>query len=106
MAQDTNNSSGETKSPLTPSQVEAQGEGSDGPGALSSDIEGMAMEVERTTPTKKPLAFHIAFWGINVVSLVFSLDATTLAVAIPVRLGLSAYNNVQYTYTDSLAVYC
>ncbi|POR38495.1 Uncharacterized protein TPAR_01304 [Tolypocladium paradoxum] len=36
-------------------------------------------------PKKKPLAFHLAFLAINIIVFVFSLDATTLAVAIPVR---------------------
>lgn len=37
-----------------------------------------------TTSTKKPLAFYLGFLGLNINSLVFSLDATSLAVAIPV----------------------
>ena len=98
MVQDTNDGE-ELKSGLTPSQVEAQRDGTEDPSALSSDLEDMALEVERTTPTKKPLAFHIAFWGINVVSLVFSLDATTLAVAIPVSLRYQRFIIIRYTYT-------
>lgn len=39
---------------------------------------------DRTTTTmKKPLAFYLGFLGININSLVFSLDATSLAVALP-----------------------
>lgn len=36
------------------------------------------------TTTKKPLAFYLGFLGLNINTLVFSLDATSLAVAIPV----------------------
>lgn len=39
------------------------------------------------TVKKKPLAFYLAFLGINVTIFVFSLDATILAVAIPVSFG-------------------
>lgn len=41
-------------------------------------------EDDRKTTTKKPLAFYLGFLGLNINSLVFSLDATSLAVAIPV----------------------
>lgn len=41
-------------------------------------------EETTTVKSKKSLAFYLAFWGLNVMSLVCSLDATTLAVAIPV----------------------
>lgn len=36
------------------------------------------------TTAKKPLAFYLGFLGLNINALVFSLDATSLAVAIPV----------------------
>lgn len=36
------------------------------------------------TTTKKPLAFYLGFLGLNINALVFSLDATSLAVALPV----------------------
>lgn len=39
---------------------------------------------DRKTTTKKPLAFYLGFLGLNINALVFSLDATSLAVAIPV----------------------
>lgn len=39
---------------------------------------------DRKTTTKKPLAFYLGFLGLNINSLVFSLDATSLAVAVPV----------------------
>lgn len=38
----------------------------------------------KTTTTKKPLAFYLGYLGLNINALVFSLDATSLAVAIPV----------------------
>lgn len=38
---------------------------------------------DRKTTTKKPLAFYLGFLGLNINALVFSLDATSLAVAIP-----------------------
>lgn len=41
-------------------------------------------ENDRKTATKKPLAFYLGFLGLNINTLVFSLDATSLAVAIPV----------------------
>jgi hypothetical protein len=45
---------------------------------------GFSHESDDATVKKKPLAFYLAFLGINITILVFSLDATTLAVAIPV----------------------
>lgn len=44
-----------------------------------------ARNVGRTSP-KKSLAFYLGFLGLNINALVFSLDATSLAVAIPVCL--------------------
>ena len=34
---------------------------------------------------KKPLAFYLAFLGLNIVVFIVSLDATALSVALPVR---------------------
>lgn len=39
---------------------------------------------DRKTTTKKPPAFYLGFLGLNINALVFSLDATSLAVALPV----------------------
>lgn len=39
---------------------------------------------DRKTTTKKSLAFNLGFLGLTINTLVFSLDATSLAVAIPV----------------------
>lgn len=36
------------------------------------------------TPKKKPLSFYLAFLAINISTFIVSLDATALAVAIPV----------------------
>jgi hypothetical protein len=42
------------------------------------------IEGEGGTTATKPLAFYLGFLGLNINALVFSLDATSLAVAIPV----------------------
>lgn len=56
---------------------------------------------EENTPekTKKPLAFHLSFIALQVMSFVYSLDATTLAVAIPVRIlaNKTTVNRVRLT---------
>lgn len=39
---------------------------------------------DRRTTTTKPLAFYLGLLGLNINALVFSLDATSLAVALPV----------------------
>ncbi len=36
--------------------------------------------------TKKPLSFHLSFLALNLMVLMVSMDATALAVAIPVRI--------------------
>ncbi|KAJ5168933.1 uncharacterized protein N7482_004527 [Penicillium canariense] len=45
-------------------------------------IESSGVEQPKSK-TKKPLAFYLAFFAINIIVFVFSLDATSLAVAIP-----------------------
>ncbi|KAH8677799.1 major facilitator superfamily domain-containing protein [Xylariales sp. PMI_506] len=40
-------------------------------------------EEERPSPSRKPLRFYLAFVAMCIAEFVFSLDATTLAVAIP-----------------------
>lgn len=40
------------------------------------------------TKRKKPIGFHLSFVGLLISVFVYSLDATTLAVAIPVRDGI------------------
>ena len=79
MEQDMPQIRAEPKLQVAPEQTEVQSKEDDGPRAISSDEEGTT-----TATTKKPLSFYLAFWGLNVMSLVCSLDATTLAVAIPV----------------------
>src|ERR1700710_777015 len=53
---------------------------------------------------KKPLAFYLAFLGINITILVFSLDATTLAVAIPVSC-ISPSRPLFIVYTNGIPVH-
>ncbi|KAI1776605.1 MFS general substrate transporter [Hypoxylon cercidicola] len=38
---------------------------------------------DATTNTKKPLGFYLSFFAINILVFLFSLDSTTVAVAIP-----------------------
>jgi hypothetical protein len=45
---------------------------------------------------KKPLAFYLAILGININVFLFSLDATTLAVAIPVSFDSPALSTIFY----------
>lgn len=69
---------------------------------------GEPLEVESdnddTIAKKKPLAFYLAFLGITITVLVFSLDATTLAVAIPVSFG-SLWLSLLLTYSNPILVY-
>ncbi|KAJ3490404.1 hypothetical protein NLG97_g5791 [Lecanicillium saksenae] len=53
-----------------------------GDNAVASENHG---ENDENIPetTKKPMAFHLSFAALQVMSFVYSLDATTLAVAIP-----------------------
>lgn len=45
--------------------------------------------------TKKPLSFHLSFLALNLMVLIVSLDATALAVAIPVcTVPLEVFPNV------------
>lgn len=56
----------------------------------------------KTTTTKKPLAFYLGFLGLNINSLVFSLDATSLAVAVPVSfIGPLMTSSSLYLYVDN-----
>ena len=49
------------------------------------DDEAPAIEGDdRRTTATKPLPFYLGFLGLNINALVFSLDATSLAVALPV----------------------
>lgn len=52
----------------------------DGSSGAQAAIEGD----DKKTTTKKPFAFYLGFLGLNINALVFSLDATSLAVALPV----------------------
>lgn len=45
----------------------------------------MSREIVENAKAKRPLAFYFTFFAINIIVFVFSLDATSLAVAIPVR---------------------
>ncbi|KAL7627927.1 hypothetical protein AAE478_002122 [Parahypoxylon ruwenzoriense] len=46
-------------------------------------IEVVEAQADEGTPVKKPLSFHLSFFAINILVFLFSLDATTLSVAIP-----------------------
>lgn len=50
--------------------------------------EDLPLEVEEygtsAAAPKKPLSFHLSFLALNIMVFIVSLDATTLAVAIPV----------------------
>lgn len=52
--------------------------------ALQSDADAEADTGDTTQKNTKSLAFHLSFIGIALVSFLFSLDATTQAVALPV----------------------
>lgn len=67
----------EAKGPLSLQQLAHDKHGS---ARAQPAIEG---DDRKTTP-KKSLAFYLGFLGLNINALVFSLDATSLAVAIPV----------------------
>lgn len=55
-----------------------------------SDPEGIEMEMaadatdDATTNNKKPIGFYLSFFAINILVFLFSLDSTSVAVAIPV----------------------
>lgn len=80
MAQLAADLSTESKTPTPPQRTESRRQEAHEPQAVESDDDD-------ATVKKKPLAFYLAFLGINITILVFSLDATTLAVAIPVSFG-------------------
>lgn len=48
-------------------------------------ISGGDAEAAAPASPKKPLAFHLSFLALNTMVFIVSLDATTLAVALPVR---------------------
>ncbi|KAI1800539.1 MFS general substrate transporter [Daldinia bambusicola] len=48
-----------------------------------TDVDAEAEAADDGTTKKKPLGFYLSFLAINILVLLFSLDATTLAVAIP-----------------------
>ncbi|KAI4860989.1 MFS general substrate transporter [Hypoxylon rubiginosum] len=54
-----------------------------------SDPEGIEMEMaadatdDATTNNKKPIGFYLSFFAINILVFLFSLDSTSVAVAIP-----------------------
>lgn len=56
-------------------------------GATDDDDNNNGNSHDATTQIseKKSLGFHLSFIGIALVAFVFSLDATMLAVALPVR---------------------
>lgn len=56
---------------------------------VSSDLEGPNSDSSTSVKMRKPLSFHLAFVGIAINTFVFSLDATALAVAIPVSCSCS-----------------
>lgn len=55
-----------------------------------SDPEGIDVEMaadttdDAATNSKKPLGFYLSFFAINILVFLFSLDSTSVAVAIPV----------------------
>lgn len=51
---------------------------------VGTDTDADAEAVGDGTTQKKPLGFYLSFLAINILVFLFSLDATTLAVAIPV----------------------
>ncbi|KAF3061960.1 putative transporter C3H1.06c [Daldinia childiae] len=50
---------------------------------VSTDTDADAEAADDGTTQKKPLGFYLSFLAINILVFLFSLDATTLAVAIP-----------------------
>jgi len=50
-------------------------------------------ELAHAANAKKPLSFHMSFLALNLMVLLVSLDATALAVAIPVQLAHSHGRN-------------
>ena len=50
----------------------------------AAGFENAPTKPETELKTKKPLSFHMAFLALNLMVLIVSLDATALAVAIPV----------------------
>jgi hypothetical protein len=54
---------------------------------VPSDTEAAAINGDAPQKTKKSLAFHLSFIAITFLSFLFSLDATTQAVALPVGSG-------------------
>ncbi|OTA56530.1 MFS general substrate transporter [Hypoxylon sp. EC38] len=66
-----------------PSTVEAEARPGESDGPETSEVEANADAAEGNTTPKKPLGFYLSFFAINILVLLFSLDATTLAVAIP-----------------------
>jgi hypothetical protein len=69
-------STAEAERSLPLQQMESSKHESDETPAIEGDGRG-------TTATK-PLAFYLGFLGLNINALVFSLDATSLVVAVPV----------------------
>jgi hypothetical protein len=49
-------------------------------------IQALEIETEgdNVVPQRKPIDFYLALLGLNITTFIYSLDATTLAVAIPV----------------------
>lgn len=70
--------------------VESGSNGQDVDKALQSDAERAEAAVDDgdggQKKNKKSLAFHLSFIGISLIAFLFSLDATTQAVALPVSL--------------------
>ncbi|KAI0152111.1 MFS general substrate transporter [Hypoxylon sp. NC0597] len=66
-----------------PSTVEAEARPGESDGPETFGVEANADAAEGDTIPKKPLGFYLSFFAINILVLLFSLDATTLAVAIP-----------------------
>ena len=68
-------------------QVEAAAAGLKHEEQAANDDEMLTCSDMEGSKAKKPLGFHLAFLAINIIVFVFSLDATSLAVATPVSFG-------------------
>lgn len=75
---------------ISPIQQEAENCGYDGTKEASTSVYvagevGVDNDATIRQPTKKkPINFYLAFFAINIACFIFSLDSTSLSVAIPV----------------------
>lgn len=75
-------SSTEPSSSLPLQQIESRKQETKTNELPAVEVDGNDMTAK--TATKKTLAFYLGFLALNINALVFSLDATSLAVALPV----------------------